>query len=136
MKALDIFALMLGLALSLVEAYRRKGDGARAQRAAKRLVASGNIEEILVLYVDVLQRLRRGSPMLELPSHSRPSRPPCRRAKSRGDRHLQLRVALIASHSHSIYVSANRTGRLPGSENEEMMLDGQRLIHRHLMLPL
>ena len=53
MKALDIFALTLGLALGLVEAYRRNGDGARAQRAAKRLAASGNIEEMLVLYVDV-----------------------------------------------------------------------------------
>jgi hypothetical protein len=40
--------------LGLVEAYRRKGDGARAQRAAKRLVASGNIGRVfLVLYVDV-----------------------------------------------------------------------------------
>ena len=54
MKASDIFALTLGLALGLVEAYRRKGDGARAQRAAKRLVASGNIGRVfLVLYVDV-----------------------------------------------------------------------------------
>jgi exosome complex RNA-binding protein Rrp4 len=45
-------------------------------------------------------------------------------------------VALIVSHSHSIYVSTNSTIWIAcQGENEEMMLDAQRLInHRHLML--
>lgn len=74
-KASVIVALMLGLALGLVEAYRRNGEGARAMRAAKRLAASGNIGgDPGIVCGCILQRLRRGSPMVLFLLHSRPSR--------------------------------------------------------------
>lgn len=68
-------ALTPDLVLGLVEAFRKKGDGARAERAAKRLAASGNIgRDPGIVCGCILQRLRRGSPMVLLLLHSRPSR--------------------------------------------------------------
>ena len=64
----------------------------------------------------VSQGLRGGSPTMLVPRTAAllDARADAQSLDSPLDRHLQCGVALIVSHSHSIYVRTNRTGRLPG----------------------